>query len=59
MTNGPRDLEAQTLCHLRRRLAPINELPILVEVQLLDRHFEDSLKEIVVARHVANDEERA
>ena len=59
MSHDATDLETEAFRDLRHRFAAVHELSTCVEVQLLDRHLEDSSKDFVILRHAANHEERA
>ena len=52
------DLETETFRDLRHALATVHELSTGVEVQLRDRHLEDSTEDLVVAWHATNHEKR-
>ena len=59
MSHDANDLETEALRDLRHRFAAVHKLPTCVEIELLDRDFEDSSKDFVILRHFANHDERA
>ena len=56
MSHDAADLEAEALRDLRHRFAAVDKLPTYIEIELLDRHLEDSSKDFVILWQFANHE---